>query len=340
VVIMGRTWAPGSRLRLRRGILVAPAGADRWQVRWDFDEITYLEGAACGRVLPWLLPALDGSRTLAELEDLARARSAIPELHSVLECLEQNCFLATQGGTLGNGIGELAASLETMLPDPAAARERVRTRQPIVCGRSTVAECIVRSLTAMEFQATTLVRSLDELLASHEAEPGDSPAAPFSDATSAALFPVVIEPDWLPQDLDCINARMLVRRRPWMLVGAWNRRVLIGPIFLPGETACYACHRRRLASHRRHLEAFEALDRWRRTQAEPLAPSPILPAVAELAAAWTALEVFHYAAGAATPRALGRVLVYHPEEARLNVEPVLRVPWCSICSSIASCASS
>jgi bacteriocin biosynthesis cyclodehydratase domain-containing protein len=108
--------------------------------------------------------------------------------------------------------------------------------------------------------------------------------------------------------------------------------VLIGPIFLPGETACYACYRRRLDSHRRHIEAFEHWDRWRRSQTDLLPAAPVLPAIADLAAAWTAVEVFHHVTGARNPRTLGRVLVYDSDEPRLNIETVLRVPWCPVCS--------
>jgi ribosomal protein S12 methylthiotransferase accessory factor len=109
------------------------------------------------------------------------------------------------------------------------------------------------------------------------------------------------------------------------------RRVLVGPIFVPGETACYDCYRKRLDSHRRHLAAFQALERWQRDRNERPEPSPVLPAVARLAAAWTALEVFHYVTRVASPRTLGRVLVYDPAEARLGIETVLKIPWCPTC---------
>jgi ribosomal protein S12 methylthiotransferase accessory factor len=327
---MARAWTPSCRPRLRRGIALAPADAGRWQARWDFDEITFLEGDACRSVLPWLAVVLDG-RSIAELEAIARERSSLDALHEVLDCLDQLCFLTVGDGPHHAASGGLEAAIEAMAADPAETIRRARAVRVVVAGRSPVADSIVRSLAAMEFQPIDRTHSVEALNAATEDPLGRSVALRTHVGDGPAVFPIVVEPDWSPDELDAINKVMHDRRVPWMLVGAWNRRVLVGPIFVPGETACYACYRRRLASHRRHLEAFEKWDRWQRSQTDPAPAAPVLPAIADLAAAWTAAEVFHHVTGARDPRTLGRVLVYYPDDARLSVEGVLRVPWCPVC---------
>lgn len=84
------TWRP----RLRPGVIIAPAGSERWQARWDFDEVTFLSGKACSVVLAWLPRLLDGSRTIAELQLAAAGRCDPDELCSVLDCLEDQGLLA------------------------------------------------------------------------------------------------------------------------------------------------------------------------------------------------------------------------------------------------------
>src|SRR4029077_20160754 len=137
--------------------------------------------------------------------------------------------------------------------------------------------------------------------------------------------------DWPTAELDHFNAWSIRRRQSWLLAGAWNRRVLVGPIFLPGHTACHACYRRRLDSHRQHRAAYEAFDQWQRGQTLPPDETPVLPAIVELAAAWTSLEVVSHVLEVRPCRIRGRVLVYFPDEARLDVEAVLRIPWCPAC---------
>ena len=294
--------------------MIAPADAGRWQARWDFDEITFLDGEACGRVLPWLVPALDGSHTIAELEQAANGRATIVELHEVLACLDEQSFLiGGDGDPAGTNRSELASAIETLSVEPPRVLAKLEEVRVIVFGRSPVAECTARSLAAQGFSQTSLVSSEDSLM----------PA-----------FSVVIEADWPSHVLDAINRRALETRQPWMLVGAWNRRLLVGPILVPGETACYECYRRRLDSHRRHLAAYRKLDEWRGSQCEPADPEPVLPAIAELAAAWVSLELFNHISGVSPARTLGRVLVYYPAEGRFGIENVLRIPWCPVCSAV------
>jgi ribosomal protein S12 methylthiotransferase accessory factor len=153
-------------------------------------------------------------------------------------------------------------------------------------------------------------------------------------------FVVAVETDCTPATLERINSWALAGRRPWMLVGAWNRRLLVGPIFVPGETACYECYRKRLASHRAHLEAYQALEACRLTHSPAVPREPVLPALCDIAAAHAALELFHFATRLSPARTVGRVLVYDPVESETTVESILRIPWCPLCASIAPQAHS
>ncbi len=321
---MAREMAATFRPQLRRGLRIAPADQGRWQVRWDFDEVAFLTGESCARVLSWLAPELDGRRTVAELQERAIRSGQQEDLLAVLECLNEEGFIcdADIDGCTGT---ELASALELLQGETTSALELLKQIHVVVCGRSPLAERVAESARAEGMCHTDVVsdqKSIADMISRG------------SDAINVLpVLPVVIEPDWPPDVLDSVNDRALAANMPWMLLGAWNRRVLVGPLFVPPHTACYECYCRRLDSHRAHLAAYQEFQRWRRSQTNLPAPEPVLPAIAELAAAWAALELFAHVSGARPSRIAGRVLVYYPTESQISFETVLRIPWCPRCST-------
>jgi ribosomal protein S12 methylthiotransferase accessory factor len=301
-------------------VKLAPAPGGGYQARWDFDEIAFLSGPACERVLPWLLDRLDGRRSAAELGAEAPPACRPEEVAATLRALEEHGLLAEAD----DAPTELHRALAALPADPAPALARLAAARAVVCGGSPLAAALRRSLVANGLART-------ESLARHEALAGLLGTEARDDDDGGA-FLAVVETDWRPQDLEAVNAWALARRRPWMLLAAWNRRLLVGPIFVPGEGPCYECHRGRLGSHRRHLSAYRVLEALRRAEPRLPGPEPVLPALADLAAGLAASEVFSFISGLGTAHTPGRVLVYQPEEARLQVETLLRIPWCPACS--------
>lgn len=293
-------WDPEARVGLRPGVGLAPADGGRWQLRWDFDEVAFLEGESWPAILPWLAPLLATGATHARI-----AAACPPPLRGRLE--EALAALAQRGFLqIGNEAPDVTQD--------DAHRARLARTRVAVCGRSPLAQRTADAI-AEHGIAATVADSL----------------APLGAAANGPL-PVVVETDWSEQELLDANAAAQDARRTWMILGAWNRRVLVGPVFVPTETACYSCYRRRLDSHRRHLEAFRRFSEASAVGG-PAAPSePVLPALTALAAGWCALEVFDRLAGARPGRLAGRVLVYDPDTHRLAIETVLRLPWCAPCA--------
>jgi len=309
-----------ARLRLRHGVVLAPVDNGRWQARFDFDGVSLLEGEACRAALPWLATQLDGIRTVDDLQRSPNCPCTSEQLQEVLSTLHQHGYVLDARMDVCNEspATPIAAATEALGVDTKEALDKVRTARLTVCGRSHLAEMIVESLRQQGFDGPQ--RCTDDLNAAK--------------SSSQEGLSVVVETDFTTAQLEDFNRQAIASRKTWMLIGAWNRRVLVGPIFLPGETACYECYRRRLDSHRRHLAASQALEAWQQLVARPPgdAVEPVFPGVAQLAAAWTGLELFSYVSATRVVRTLGRVLVYEPDLARLTNERVLRIPWCSACS--------
>lgn len=298
-------------MRLQRGVRLAPADDGRWQIRWDFAEVSFLEGPACRHVLPWLVPRLDGTRTFGELLEA-------PDRPCPRELLQEALDGLTTSGCLAaadDADSDLELSLAALGFDSEAAHQRLQHVKVLVCGRSPLAEQIVAVARPQGLAAE--IRALESI---------------DCQADSERVLPVVVESDWSSQQLEAFNESALAGRQDWMLVGAWNQRVLVGPIFVPGETACYVCYRRRLDSHRQHQAAWQVFDQWQRGQSPLPEPAPVVPALGALAAAWTGWEALLHLMGQRVARTRGCVLVYYPEEMRLELERVLRIPWCPQCA--------
>jgi bacteriocin biosynthesis cyclodehydratase domain-containing protein len=80
-------------------------------------------------------------------------------------------------------------------------------------------------------------------------------ASGFEVTQQAADLNVVVTPDYLEPALADINADALGTGRAWMLTSPFGPEPLTGPIFRPGETACWECIAHRLR-HQRPIASF------------------------------------------------------------------------------------
>jgi bacteriocin biosynthesis cyclodehydratase domain-containing protein len=128
-------------------------------------------------------------------------------------------------------------------------------------------------------------------------------------------------------ELEHVNARTLATGTPWLQVLPYDGRIAaVGPLFLPGATACRTCFQLRRAAALRFGPIEEIL------AAEPLrAPSG---AALETLAAAVAVVVLLRWLGARDPYLPGVLYALELERGpRLTAHRVLRVPRCPDCSS-------
>jgi bacteriocin biosynthesis cyclodehydratase domain-containing protein len=244
------------------------------------------EGAAAERLVPHLLPLLDGSRTVDEVvAELGEpVRPAVEHALSLLrahDLLTEGRF-GSDGELLAATLGLTSAEIERRL-----AADAVR-----VLGSGTVAEAIARLLRA---------DSLD----------WDGTASGFVVAAPA------------DDELDRLgewNERALASRTTWMQVLPFDGRfAAIGPVVVPGETACHECF-----LVRRDATIAPVRDR---TRGGYLA-SPATDAVLAGLAAHVARR--HLAGGGEAGTLLALELA---PEVRCTRHYVYRVPRCAACST-------
>lgn len=271
------------------------------------------EGRAAARLLPRLLPLLDGTRTRAELV-AATGPAAAAAVDLALELLAANGLLVA--GPPPDGPAEACETAERLAAasgmPPSAVRGRLAAAQVGVAGTGHVADAAARLL---HRGGVGLVVRCD--LA--EPPPG--------------LDAVLVTP--AADELAALggwNERSLAAGLPWLQVLPFDGRlVAIGPLFLPGETACHECYRLRRAASL----GFGALDPLL-AAAEPRAAAG--PALATVAAAVAADDLLRWL-GLADPRLPGVLHALTDEGGlRLDAHRVLRVPRCPACSPAARLA--
>jgi bacteriocin biosynthesis cyclodehydratase domain-containing protein len=274
------------------------------------------EGAAAKRLLPPLLPLLDGTRSIDEITLIVGE----PVRPAVLNALDR----LNAGGVLSEGpplpadlprnVAASAGFLATYFngTSPAGVYESLEGSSAVVLGAGPIGAEIARLLRLSGLGHVELTDAIPE--------------------PSPATLPIVAPaPDELRRLRDW-NDQALASGTPWLQVLPHDGRYAsIGPLYIPGETACYVCFELRRAAAVQFTEEFYALK--------------------DVPAAWPAAASIDAAvAGLAATTAL-RWLVHHDQflpagfyaleaAATFTLEHhyVHRVPRCPACSGLAQAA--
>ena len=271
-------------------------------------------GAAATTLLPALLPLLDGTRTIAEIVEVAGSE-IVPAVEQALRLLTENGLL-TEGPRLGTDSGSRRAVIES-LAAAAGPRttmhelaERLATARILVVGHGQLTEPLGRLLHLSGFDNVTRGERVGEQEALVVVVPGQDETGLYD--------------EW--------NVRALRDGVAWIPIGEYDgRTVWIGPLIVPHEGACYTCLQLRREST---SGCARELAQLRGIPAAAVPPPALLAAAAALATEVVARWVV--AGDPALPGALFTV----ESIPRLRVEShvVLKVPRCSSCSPAATAA--
>ena len=275
-----------------------------------------LEGEATTRLLPALLPLLDGTRTVAEVtETLGEAIE--PAVWNAISLLGRHGLL-TEGFADGAPPAPLAetarflAATSQRSANPPAVRERLAGFRAAIAGDSPTASEVARLL---------------RLAGVGDVERG-SLGAPVPDTDLVVVAP---SPAQLPL-LGGWNTAALSAGATWLAALPFDGRIAaIGPLVVPEETCCYECYLLRRASNSGYFAEHRALER--EPASHPL-PPPAVAATAGLAAV-VALRWLVDRDPALPGIMFALELGGAPS---LTAHHVYRVPRCPACSTIARSA--
>lgn len=133
-----------------------------------------------------------------------------------------------------------------------------------------------------------------------------------------------------------LNRVCLASGTPWIACDCSAAEIVVGPLVVPGRTACHLCYKMRLVAGSETPEdefAFQSfLDR--RKQDDSMHRQNLVFA-AGLGAQLVALEAFKQLTGVLTPVTRGRIFVFDTMHLTSTPHVVLRKPWCPACSPAA-----
>lgn len=274
------------------------------------DSTLVLEGGAVRRLVPALLPLLDGHHTIDEiLFELGPA--AEPAVELVLAELQARDLL-TNGPSLpaetpGDDTAVFVAALERD-GSPRAVRARLASQRAVVAGDGAHAGELARVLALSGLETVRRV----------------SLAAPAHDGADLLVAaPGAAELGLL----DGLNERSLRDGTPWFQVLPFDGRMAaIGPLYIPGETCCRRCYLLRRAAASGYPDEFWPLQRAAADRRMP----PFLSSIVTGLAAYVAVRWLLRR----DPTLSGLVLALELTPAvSLSAHAVFRVPRCPVCSS-------
>ncbi len=264
-------------------------------------------GAAAVKLLPALLPLLDGEQTVDEIV-AAIGLQARPAVENALALLAEHGLLAEGpplDGDLPLGLRRTAAYLaQAGRESPRQIAERLAAARVLLEGDGELVVAVARLL-----RRSGVAR----------ARPGEDPSFV---ATAAALAGDPL--------LERRNAAALDSGCAWLPFGCFDgRSATVGPLVVPRETACYRCLVLRRDASTSCLPELASL---RRLPLRAIVAPPLLALVAALAA-----EAIVRWLGVRDPGLPGVVLTVEAAlELSMTTDHVLRVPRCPACSGLAA----
>jgi len=246
-----------------------------------------------------IAPLIDGERTVHEIVDAAAGRVSMTQTYYVLAILEQRGYLEPATSDLPPAAGAFWNSLGLT----ARAANDALSRSP------------VSLLTLGEVDEAPFAASLASV------------GVRTVNAGAAAAMRVVLVDDYLHPGLPEVNGDALAGGTPWMVLKPKGMLSWIGPVFVPGETACWDCLRQRIEANREVDMFIQVMN----GAPEPFPARPALATTTEVAHGLAATEVARWLAVGPDSSLRDHLLTVQHPLLETRRHRVVRRPQCPSC---------
>jgi molybdopterin-synthase adenylyltransferase len=143
-------------------------------------------------------------------------------------------------------------------------------------------------------------------------------------------YDVVIDAaDWPAHEIEqWVNSACFAAEIPYITMSHFPPIARVGPLYVPGATGCFSCQ---VAAYRRAYPMFDVAIEQRRAKASPAAT--LGPACA-LIGGQVGLDIMHLLTGLAEPSTQGIGHIYDLRTMKVEREPVVPEPGCSVCGHL------
>ena len=269
-------------------------------------------GAATGRLLPALLPLLDGEHSFGDLV-ATLGEPAAPAIEQALELLAGHRLLTSSLPAGADDTLRFLLATDRRGADPADLAASVGHARVALAGSAGIGEELARVLRCSG------IRRIEH--GSLSERPSGTPEIVVAAPAAEELH-----------ELDEWNRQCLSEGTTWLALLPCDGRVApVGPLFVPGETACYDCFRIRRASTCGYAQEFWSLEG---SPAEAPDALPLRRAVAGIAG-WVILR-WLVGRDASLPGVVHALEI--GSSLALAAHHVWRVPRCPSCSDTSGVA--
>lgn len=343
-----------SKPRIRGYLTIFPLAGHNFGVQGGSGELWRLQlNERTYQLLSTVLPYLNGEcNTAYILEELRRKGFESQAVQKLLEQLQK--ALIIEDAEQPDLLPEDAALFENQLlffsrfsdhKSPGAFHADLRTaRIDVLESEALSTEILIQMRNsgigqlrllgtdrAAQKQAITTVQADNPGSTTIEALPLTLPGVYAEDVAPPSLLVAPMQ-RWNPRVLESINQWAIKTRTPWLLIQASSiSEGVVGPLFVPGQTACYMCLESRLRSNMRFHDEYEQLRDHLKEEQTASQPCGSLNAFANVLAGFATVEVIKYLTAFATPKLGGAFLSINWFNLNMEVHEVLRLPRCAFC---------
>jgi oxazoline/thiazoline synthase len=252
-----------------------------------------------GRTAALIAPLIDGKRTAHEIVDAVANQVSMTQAYYVMAFLENRGYIEQEVDDLPAG----AAGFWNSVGVSAAAASQALATSPVslVCIGDVAEAEFAASLTAIGVQ--------------------------ISDRALDAPRTVVLVDDYLQPAVGDLNLAAIKTGQPWMIVKPNGILSWIGPIFAPGESACWDCLGQRIAANR-DVESFAQLVTG---SAAPYPARPMLATTIDTALSMAATEVAMWVVTNKDERWRDNLVTINHTTLEMRKHSIVRRPQCPSC---------
>ena len=247
-----------------------------------------------------IVPLIDGQRSTDAIVDALAGKVEAVKAYYMLNTMESSGYLTEATPAIPASV---AAFWHSAGINPAAALAALRDKRVavITCGLVD-ASALHGALQAMGIQVST------------QAE--------------ADLW-LTLTDDYLHSDLAAINTAALQANQPWLLIRTAGPELWLGPLFQPGQSACWACLRQRLERNR---AVHRFVTEKKNLATPPLTALGALPATQAAAYQMATVAAAQFLAGAATGLA-DKMMSLNWAMLASHTHALVRHPHCPACGT-------
>jgi ribosomal protein S12 methylthiotransferase accessory factor len=242
---------------------------------------------------------LNGQHTEEEIIELLQDRLPLPEIYYALGLLRRK--------------GYITAEITGMPAEQAAFWESLRLNPETVVHR--FQENVISVVAFGQVDPTPFTALLESLGLRVGTE---------------GQYWVVLTDDYLQEGLESFNQEALSLNRAWLLVKPAGLELWLGPLFIPGQTGCWACLAQRLRGHRK-VESY--LQRKKETATTFASALSSLPTTLQTAFNLAATETAKWVAAGQNSSLEGCVVTLDTLSLQHQNHYLVRRPQCPACGA-------